>query len=420
MTDLDFDELDKAVTNLLGDKSDKPKKEKAEDSAPVTTDEPVADEPAKTTSISVTQDKDEESKDKPEKPAEPKEDKKVDQPEPPKEPKTEEKPKEEKAKLITQRPMMPSGPSRRNAKFIDVVHPAPSTKPKPDAHTAPVIKPISKDLASDDTHAEDVTEKETPATAVTKPETAESTAAKDEPEVVDHVDIHGFKDELAEDETPSEKTEAQEVDKPEEKLESDKTADEAEIEPTAVAETSEKEAEASTSPFLPEAKVEKRPLGAFSDFTPEAVPEEPVKTPEELKPSEPGEKIPAELENQLVEVEGGEPLDNLDGAAVLKPEPNEETPKKADEKPAEQAKTQNTLTGVAMASIPQQYQTEDKPLDEDSHPIFDTIDYHPPLHPGVAHKQSRLVAIVNVTLVILLIIALVVGGYFAYQYFVVV
>src|SRR6266550_1730625 len=138
---------------------------------------------------------------------------------------------------------------------------------------------------------------------------------------------------------------------------------------------------AGTSPFLAQTKVAKRPLGAYSDFSPKSEPESPA-TPE---PEAPANEEP-------------------------KPEPPHQPEKK-------EPVSQNDLHNTAMMSIPQQYHTQATPVDDAPRPIFDTKEYHPPLLEEAGHEHrggGSMWSKLFIALVVLVLLA--VGGYFAYLF----
>jgi hypothetical protein len=142
----------------------------------------------------------------------------------------------------------------------------------------------------------------------------------------------------------------------------------------------EKAEEAPTTPFLAEAKVEKRPLGAFSNFKP-AAPEpkaEETQTPETPKPQD---ELTPEKDGTFKEPESAGPKAEKEEAKQPKAP---KAPEKSDE-PTEPEKPD--VHGKAMMSIPQQYHTDAKPTDKATRPIFDTKEYHPPLVEATGHEH---------------------------------
>lgn len=157
------------------------------------------------------------------------------------------------------------------------------------------------------------------------------------------------------------------------------------------------------SPFLAEAKVEKRPLGAFSNF----------KATEEPKQPEANEEL-AKPEPQVVQ---DELTPETDG--TFKEPEKAPLPPKEGEKPEEKESAKPDLHGAAMMSIPDQYRPEPKATDKTPRPVYDTKEYHPPLIEATSHEHrggGSMWGKIFIAFVVLALIA--VGGYFAYIYFV--
>jgi hypothetical protein len=174
------------------------------------------------------------------------------------------------------------------------------------------------------------------------------------------------------------------------------------------------EAVDSASPFLAEAKVEKRPLGAFSNFRPrreEKPQQEPTQqpAPEEIKPAD---ELTPEKDGTFKEpAEPGEPAQPTEEEA--KPT---KAPLASDEKEAAEP-SKPDMHGAAMMSIPQQYRAEAKETDKSTRPIFDTKEYHPPLLESAVHDHRGGGSMWGKLFIALVVLALLgVAGYFAYLY----
>lgn len=158
------------------------------------------------------------------------------------------------------------------------------------------------------------------------------------------------------------------------------------------------------SPFLAEAKVEKRPLGAFSNFKPA----------EEPKPAE-----PADLKPKTPEVKD-ELTPDADGTFEEPKKEKAPLPPKEGEKPEDKEPAKPDVHGAAMMAIPDQYRPEPKATDKTTRPVYDTKEYHPPLIEATGHHEHRgggsVWGKIFIALVALALIA--VAGYFAYIYFV--
>lgn len=155
------------------------------------------------------------------------------------------------------------------------------------------------------------------------------------------------------------------------------------------------------SPFLPDAKVEKRPLGGSvseqsEDKTLQPNLEEPETT--EATPAESAEKndevpvapLPAELHGDVLSVEANEP-----SPMEVVEETKEKKPK------ADHAKSDSGHSEKIMASsIAQQYKEQPSTGDQSHTAIYDTANYQEPLaHP--AKKKSGWLWVVWIVLLIL-------------------
>ncbi len=154
------------------------------------------------------------------------------------------------------------------------------------------------------------------------------------------------------------------------------------------------------SPFLAEAKVEKRPLGAFSSFRPQPE-QKPVDEPE---PQPVEDELTPEADGTFTEPEAPA-------------EPPEKPPTALEAHDAEPEKPgRPDMHSAAMMSIPKQYHTEAKSTDKTVRPIFDTKEYHPPLLDATApeHHGGSMWSKLFIALVVLVLLG--VAGYFAYIY----
>lgn len=157
------------------------------------------------------------------------------------------------------------------------------------------------------------------------------------------------------------------------------------------------------SPFLAEAKVEKRPLGAFSNFKPAEAPA-PAESVEPRQTPEVKDELTPEVDGTFEEPKQEKaPLPPKEGEKI-----EDEEPSKPD------------VHGAAMMAIPDQYRPEPKTTDKTTRPVFDTKEYHPPLIEAAGHHDHRgggsMWGKIFVAFVALALIA--VAGYFAYIYLV--
>ncbi len=277
--------------------------------------------------------------------------------------------------MVRPTPAVPSVAVRRGGRFMDVVHPSSDMK-KPDAPQAPVsrhgatIAPMPSASVSAPAEPARPTN-DTPAAEPTKSASfTEPTAPVSE--WPDPLDMANFKDDS----------------------------------PAPL-----------TTPFLTGTKVEKRPLGGVPDTEPAPEPDKSGIGKEGLTsndandqlPVEPADiqaPLPEELQGDLVAIESGSAAQR-----VALPDKQQETPKAPEEapvkppmplpsapkKPEPAAPTEKP----GATSIPQQYREEPSTGEKASGAIYDTADYHQPLaHPG--KKKSSWLWVIWIVLILLL------------------
>lgn len=286
----------------------------------------------------------------------------------------------------------------RRGSFMDIVPPAPR---KSATRVGVSVQPVSK--------ADEIV-----------PETAAPASAKVEPEEPELPDLSGLKLDLdmapKTSEPIAESKPAESVEpKPQptsEPAEGDKKSNgdvawpdplDFNDTPAKPAKPAEAEPTEPVSPFLAEAKVEKRPLGAFSNFKPADEPK-----PE---PPKPAEEKPEKSSDELTPQTDGTFEEPKKEKAPLAPKEGEKSEDKEPAKP--------DLHGAAMMAIPDQYRPEPKATDKTTRPVYDTKEYHPPLVEAAVHEHrggGSMWGKIFVALVALALIA--VAGYFAYIYFV--
>lgn len=141
-----------------------------------------------------------------------------------------------------------------------------------------------------------------------------------------------------------------------------------------------------TSPFLDDAKVEKRPLGAFSDATPKPT----VDLSAELLLEAPDEEL-LEADNEAPEAPVEEPASEVEDEPVPEVMPEEEIP------------------STFPTSITQQYKEQPSTSDQPSGAIFDTEAYHQPLtHP----EKKKSGAMVILWILVLILVGAAAGAAF--------
>ncbi len=289
--------------------------------------------------------------------------------------------------------------TRRRGQFMDVVHPSSDMTSKPsDAPTSPaapkmVLKPISASVVPDEpsSDAEPVVE---PSAEVEVPSTVDEapTEAADSP-LVDHP----WPDPLDVMENQEDAKDAKAT--PVEAIE-DMATEEASVDEISEPDTADEPV--SSTPFLADTKVDKRPLDAFS---PDDVPADAV-APDPGLGEMTAEALPPELQSDIVAVESGA-SDSVSDTEET-PETKEETGKS---KKTEEKVDEPTFN----ASIPQQYAVAEAQASDD-HSIFDTSEYHQPLAPAKSKKRGVPGWLTALLVIIVLIGAGAAGGYFWFQY----
>lgn len=298
--------------------------------------------------------------------------------------------------------------------FIDIMAPKPAAKP---SRTGQTIQPVNPQPIKP----------ETPMTEEPKtPEPPKETIKFTPPESA----------KLAEEKPKAEKSDDAWPD-PLDFHDQDKTADPGNESITELEEPAKKTEPVPASPFIEGAKVEKRPLGAFTQYVaaagkfskkPDPAPEEPEKATSSEPTLEPSEDLsempdnnikatplPDELSPDVVAVEADEKR------ATATEQPAEDDTDQAPETEVvteHEQPTRQQLHDTAMLSIPKQYKTAEKPTDSATRPVFDTKEYHPPLIEATAHAAHRGSIWGKLFMALLIIALLAVGGYFAFIYFI--
>ncbi len=311
--------------------------------------------------------------------------------------------------------------TRRRGQFMDVMHPSSdmSTPAKPVSRqgvtlqpTAPVIPEASapeqptpqSDIAqmpSFDMESTGITTSDEPAGVAVEPATdpvTEPTAENAVPDMPDPIDlamqsdasVHAEEEvltESAKDEAPVGAMSLEDAKMP------DTSAQEASTEPSPL-----------TSPFLPDAKVEKRPLGELSTETEVApVVPEAVETPADTAPADSSSPepmpLPAELHTDVMA---------LEATSTTSPA----TDKLQDT--ASTAAPQSEAAVPAGGSIPQQYTEAPNTGDQTNGSIYDTKEYHQPVEAAKPAKKASALTWIIWVLVLLIIGA---GAGAAYFYF---
>ena len=355
MTDLDFDELDKAVNSLMGDvpapqaktsapeSSNVPEVYTAEESAPAVS---AVETPVSSTPASVS-------------PA--------------------------------VRPT-PSLAVKRRGQFMDVMHPSadmktPSRAPRSTAIVsrqgvtlAPAVEAPSEVPAADQS-----TPEKTPETLDSQSDTTLDTPVSS-PSWPDPIDIAQQQDSVS----ASEATPVAEALATEDSAQSDT------VEPL-------------SSPFIPGAKVEKRPLGQAQ---PSGSTAEDVEAPAQIDIDTTEATLPTELSGDVLAVESNElKTEEAVPAAEVAPAPEVETPKETPEPVSVPSEPPVSETPEGPASIPPQYKTDengDEPAEHSA--LYDAVNTH--VASPAKKKSGWLVPVAIIGLIILGCA----GGVFIYYY----
>jgi hypothetical protein len=317
--------------------------------------------------------------------------------------------------------------TRRAGRFMDVVHPSSDMKntPKPAASRQGVtIEPAARPLERPTMP----TEKGPIADDEPAPVTEPSTSAPEQPseahsEWPDPLSMSGY--EAEEDTKPVAEDHAAPV--------ADDTAN-APVDTAEAADTNEDQDDDSifslddiedttpeplTSPFISDAKVEKRPLGGPATETPVAEPAVTTAAAEEdqvVPGDDPDDQLPAtaadvapilppELQKDLmaIETDGDTSAPAAEAAAETPAEPTKEEAK-AEASVAEKAEpVAETPVPAGPASIPQQYKEEPSTGDQTNGGIYDTNNYHQPLAHPVKKKSGWL-------WIVWILLLLIIGG----------
>ncbi|MDB5161744.1 MAG: hypothetical protein JWM52_252 [Candidatus Saccharibacteria bacterium] len=264
---------------------------------------------------------------------------------------SDETPEEQRVKISTQPPEIKtvSTPAARRSsgRFMDVVHPSSDMRNSSSERSAPrVSEPVP----------------------AREPEPApERDTSTDWP---DPLDFHGFTDEEPKKDEPTN-------------------------EPESTEEPSDGETQPLESPFLTDAKVEKRPLGAFSDNEPTPTISDELAKAEDTPTDEPELLLEASDEPLLEATNEPEERKEEDTGESEAPEVTEATVTET-ETPAPK---EDIPTGPT--SITQQYKEQPSTTSQPSGAIYDTEAYHQPLAYPAKKKSGGLVILWILGLIII-------------------
>lgn len=363
MSDIDFDELDKAVNSLVGDGAESPKIDSSDKPAGVSSEKSPT---APTTSL----------------------------------------------------------PSRRAGKFMDMKH-SPSNAPinsgqsmMSSAHStniSPVGSHNNDNKASLDSDVKPKNDWPDPIDAAQKDNQSDDNNTSDDapkstdmPDPLDHIKDQASESDNKPDADFDSKISEEKSDNKDSKDDDESlpSKDELKME---FEETDPKQDDKKPSPFLDDAKVDKRPLGGFtgessspipSDKDEEKLSEVPAEVPTETI------ELPPELDKDLVAIEAGEAPEisknpnigdhekeeSKDDDSDKKDKDSKDKSKKEDKKDPEKDhkdKVSQLLASAASGSIPEQYKRENRSheLHGADHPLFDSE--HFKNSPASAPKKSK-------------------------------
>ncbi len=310
----------------------------------------------------------------------------------------------------------PSLATKRRGQFMDVMHPSSDMKssPKPVSRHAQTIQPTTDTLPEPPEPAP----KDVSQTSETMSFDMESTATADLSDTMDTATVDSQPEETGDTTAmsqwpdPIDMAEQQSVESaPQDPVVEPETDVPADIldEPKETS-TSPESVAPLTSPFLPDAKVEKRPLGEpLTGPAPELQSPEETIQPESVETNSndaetatPVVTLPDELKSDVVALESS--------TTTVTDAPESATPSVAES----EAAPPNDLAVPVGGSILQQYAEQPSTGDQTNGAIFDTSEYHQPvedMHP--AKKSSPLKLIVWI--IVLLVVGAVGGA--AYFYF---
>jgi hypothetical protein len=315
--------------------------------------------------------------------------------------------------------------TRRAGRFMDVVHPSSDMKnaPKPAASRQGVtIEPAARPLERPTMPATDGPIKDdepAPATEPAAPVAEPESSSEAHSEWPDPLSMSGY--EAEEDTKPvAEDSSAPAAGTTET---SDVAEDEDDDSVFSLDDIEDTTPEPLTSPFISDAKVEKRPLGGLAAEAPVAEPVVTTAAAEEdlaIPGDDPDDQLPAtaadvapvlppELQKDLmaIETDGDTSVPATTPAEEVPTEPAKEeakadvpTPEKTE--PAAEPATE-TPVPAGPASIPQQYKEEPSTGDQTNGGIYDTNNYHQPLAHPVKKKSGWL-------WIVWILLLLIIGG----------
>ncbi|HEX7483908.1 MAG TPA: hypothetical protein VF281_02020 [Candidatus Saccharimonadales bacterium] len=310
--------------------------------------------------------------------------------------------------------------TRRSGRFMDVVHPSSDMKnvPKPTAsRQGATIEPAAKNFEPTTAPVKEVEDIPTPDHSETESVSVvdNQSPSHQQNEWPDPLEMSGYQPE-ADTTSESEKTEQVATMPTEESDDEDDTV-------FSLDDLEDTTPEPLTSPFITDAKVEKRPLGGpTSDVVPEpVVSTAAAENDDTITNDDPNDQLPAtaadvapilppELQKDLMAIE----TDGDTSAHEAEPTPEvtpTESESKAEVSAPEEEKKQPEVEKPASeipvptgpTSIPQQYKEEPSTSDQTNGGIYDTNNYHQPLAHPVKKKSGWL-------WIVWIVLLLIIGG----------
>ena len=326
-------------------------------------------------------------------------------------------------------PVAGSLATRRSGRFMDVVHPSSDMKntPKPiTTRQGVTIEPTSKNLeqAPAPVIAEEPASKENDDSSAVSQTEAEPAPTANEHSVApagnewpDPLEMSGYQ--------PEADTKAATDEEVESKPAATEETDDDDDDVFSLDDIEDTTPEPLTSPFISDAKVEKRPLGGLATEANSAT--EPVVTtaaaeeesaittdnPDDQLPATAADVapvLPPELQKDLMAIEtdgdtSAQPAEPTQEDTVPKPDEKSEEPVTEPEKSSTESEKPATEIPVPTgpASIPQQYKEEPSTGDQTNGGIYDTNSYHQPLAHPVKKKSGWL-------WIVWILLLLIIGG----------
>lgn len=254
---------------------------------------------------------------------------------------------------------------RRSGRFMDVMHPSADMKTSDNKPTVPsregkTLAPVGKSEVSEAPKPVQPVVDET----VVSTQLTDDEGKQDWPDPIDQAD----KNEAT---APDDKKSLVDLSSESDDLDADKNTIDETLSPT--------------SPFLADAKVEKRPLGGMADDISESFMSAAGESQADKDTSVPTEPVAPELDNKLMAIESGS--DSSDTSSDAEQKPAATTTEEFPASSPDVTRPPQPTAPKGPVAIQPQYKEEPSTGDQKNGAIFDTDTYHKPLeHP--AKKKS--------------------------------